>query len=131
MVRRATRHTPHATRGARRATRRTPHAACHKQPIARRVLHVRSGTDVDGADAAHPIAECSVRIVSLPTEGTLHEVNGDGTFGPALQADALVHNITIGYLSRTFADTAGQVSCHAPHLPCGGGAATRLTCHAE
>ena len=38
-----------------------------------------NGTDVDGADPADPIAECSIEITSLPSHGTLRAEQADGT----------------------------------------------------
>lgn len=68
-----------------------------------------NGTDVDGADPADPIAECSIEITSLPSHGTLRAEQSDGTpYGADLVVGSVVPANHLSYRSVYFEDTAGD-----------------------
>ena len=60
-----------------------------------------NGTDVDGEDPSNPIADARVLIVSLPTHGTLRELNNaDDTPGSLLSAGTTYYG-TVAVLTMT------------------------------
>jgi hypothetical protein len=70
-----------------------------------------NGTDIDGADPANPIAECTTKITRVPLYGVLRQYNplNPSVLGTTtLSVGDVVPNIYVSYQSNSFPDTAGQ-----------------------
>ena len=87
-----------------------------------------NGTDVDGPDGtplgvcagAYCIERCSVQIKSLPSFGTLHALQADGTASStALGVDDIVAAINMSYVTQVHLAISPRISPYLsapPHI---------------